>query len=219
MSRLHQGPSSALRERLAQWGETKLSELGLAVSSKIQIVGVSAGRVDTVVSLIATEIQERRVEVLALMNSDAAIQIRQEGVLFEAILDIEAFLFEMHSTLEIAETFVKIFRKFILGDPQGRKEGLRERFTDLGIEQSWFDSLNRARNLFVHQTAPWLALDIQSADPYRFDLVLLKKNVVVPTSEDYFHFEECRGMYRGYFSAMERLHEWLLAEIDACADQ
>jgi hypothetical protein len=217
LTRIQQSASSALRERVSQSGTSKLSELGLAVSSKIHIVGVSKRRVDSVVDQIAKEIQGRKEEVVALLNSDAAIQVRQEGVLFEALLDIEAFLFEMHSTLEITETFVKLFRRSILGDVHGRREKLHECFTRLNIDQSWYESLDRARNLFSHETAPWLALDIQSTDPYRFDLVVLKKNVIVPRPEDYFHFDECRGMYRGYFGAMERLHEWLLAEIDACA--
>jgi hypothetical protein len=97
LSRLRASPSSALRQRLSRWGESKLSELGLAVSSKIQIVGLSAWRVEAAIGRIALEIQEREGEVVPLINSDAAIQIWQEGILFEALLDIEAFLFEMRS--------------------------------------------------------------------------------------------------------------------------
>ena len=60
-------------------------------------------------------------------------------------------------------------------------------------------------------------VEIQETDPYRFNLIIFKRNVIIPSPEDYFHFDECRAMYRGYLIAMEQLHEWLLAGIDACA--
>ena len=216
LSGLHKSPSPAIKERLSQHWESRLSEVALAVSSKIEIVGTSATRVDDAVHRIGAEVQQRNGELEGLIGTGSCLSIMERGQLIEALLDIESFLFEMHSTLEITECFVKLFRRFILGDAGARQETLSQCFTRLEIDQSWFDRLNVARNLFSHQTAPWLALDIQTLDPCGFDLILLKRNVIIPDHDDYLHFDECRGMYRGYFNAMERLHTWLLSEIGRC---
>lgn len=216
LSGLHGSPSASIRERLSQHWESRLSEIALAVSSKIEIVGASARRVDDAVLRISAEVQQRDGELEDLIGTDRCLSIMERGELIEALLDMESFLFEMHSALEITECFIKLFRRFILGDAGARQETLPQCFTRLEIDQCWFDRLNIARNLFSHQTAPWLALDIQALDPCRFDLILLKRNVIIPDHDDYFHFDECRGMYRGYFNAMERLHTWLLSEIGRC---
>jgi hypothetical protein len=218
LSRLHQSSSSQLKQRvLASW-ETTLAELALAVSSKIHLVGIAVKRVDADIHRIAGEVQQREAEVISLIDSDACLLIRDEGVLFEALLDIESFLFEMRSTLEITEIFIKKFRQNILDDGEGRQQSLRDCFNRLGIDQSWYETLRLARNLFSHQTAPWLAMTVRTTDPDppHFDLVVLKKNEIVPEPPDYFHFDDCRKMYRGYFDAMEQLHAWLLSQIDSC---
>ena len=216
LSGIHASPSAAIKERLSQNWESRLSEVALAVSSKIEIVGASARRVNDAVHRISAEVQQRNGELEDLIGTDGCLSIMRPGQLIETLLDIESFLFEMHSALEITECFLKLFRRFILSHAGARQETLPLCFTSLEIDQSWFDRLNIARNLFSHQIAPWLALDIQTLDPCRFDLILLKRNVIIPDHSDYFHFDECRGMYRGYFNAMERLHTWLLSEIGRC---
>ena len=60
-----QQPKRGLRERASRWGESKLAELPLALTSGLHIVSVSARRVDDVVGRIGGDHEGRHTAVAA----------------------------------------------------------------------------------------------------------------------------------------------------------
>ena len=76
LGRLHNSESEVLKDRVGRWGESRLADLGLALASKLQIVGVSVHRVDDVVGRIGRELEGRQSEIAALMNEDACLNVR-----------------------------------------------------------------------------------------------------------------------------------------------
>jgi hypothetical protein len=70
-----------------------LMETGLALTTKIGIVGASVRRVDAVIARVSREVDGREGNITALINQDGCLSLRQEGLLIEALLDIEAFSF------------------------------------------------------------------------------------------------------------------------------
>jgi hypothetical protein len=89
-------------------------------------------------------------------------------------------------------------------------EALAHRDMDL----TWIKELKASRHLFIHETAPWPALEITSQNPFRCELVLLKKNIQrLDNPKDYLHLGQCRSIYRGFVSSFDHIEAWLRREI------
>jgi hypothetical protein len=85
-----------------------------------------------------------------------------------------------------------------------------------GDDTNWCRQLIAARNLLIHQTAPWLALEAINweAGARRFEPVLLTRNVrTLDDPKTFIHIAQCRSIYRGFEQSFDYIEAWLTDEI------
>ena len=131
---------------------------------------------------------------------------------FEIVADIEAFVFGLRSTYEVFYAFVKEFSSRILNTTVNDERVLKAIIHRNGYSTDWIDFLNDQRNYFVHQTAPWFAIEVTGGDP-KYEIVVLKRNTHdLKNPEDYVRFDEYRKVFQGFQEALHALHSWILEE-------
>ncbi len=140
--------------------------------------------------------------------------MRRDDLLWEAVLDLDSFLFEARSAYEIlgkllASCFACVFQRRIL------EEDVWEAVREQGVRTDWVEELRRHRILFFHTTAPWLAVRILSRDPLQLDWIVLKRNVeTLDNPEDFLDFARCREIYTGLNETLSAIEFWVEREID-----
>jgi len=212
IARLNSSSSSTLRERAKVWSESSLREAGFALATKLVILAMVIRRVDNQLSRLGEQFCDR-----SLLDENirrvAGYILADKMLPYEILLDIDSFLFESRSTYEIVGNFLRQLFDKILGRRIDEAE-LKQFLEFRNIDTRWISELRDDRILFFHKTAPWIALGVISREPFRFELVVLKKDVRnLDTSEDCISFERLRAIYRGFESSLHALPQWILEQI------
>jgi hypothetical protein len=214
MSRLHQSSSITLRGRMDTWGDTPLREMGLALSTKLAMLSQTVNRFDHQLQRLAGYLKKDDEKINECLHKDASYMVPDKELPYEILVDIDSFLFESRSTYEIIGHFLSEFIKRILGLEVSESE-LKEMLASQGIDIRWIEELRKGRILFFHRTAPWIALEINSINPLKFELLVLKRDVKEFTdTDDYFHFDQLREIYQGFGSSMGAMYQWVLDQIE-----
>lgn len=82
-----------------------------------------------------------------------------------------------------------------------------------GIDTRWIVELRDTRILLFHETAPWLAVEVDRKKE-RFDPVLLKKHVTnFDDANTFVKFAALRDIYDGFVNSATELHRFILEQI------
>jgi hypothetical protein len=219
MSRLHASTNSELRSRLGLWANLSLGEKAGAIAAKLSALRIVAHRLDCAIVTVQKELLENTLEVEACIKAGAAYTPRSKDLAYELLIDSDSFLFETRSAYELTAGFVGAFLSAILGKAAQTKAQLHkvlsQEISFRNGDTSWIDELRNHRNLFVHETAPWPALEILSLVPLKAELVLLKRNVNdLSDPSTYLHMKQCRAIYSGFWATFPILETWLLGEVE-----
>jgi hypothetical protein len=211
LARLHQSSSTIIKERMKAWGETPLRELGLAIGTKLTMLPVVVARINRQIQLLRDQLDESRVD--QCLNQGAGYGLSDRAFPFEILVDLDSFLYESRSTYEIVGHFLKEFFSHILGRDVSQGE-IQALLQCEGLDTQWIQELQENRILFFHNTAPWLAIQILSKTPLRFELVLLKKVARDAAGfGDRLHFKQLQAIYHGFASSLEALQRWVIRQI------
>ena len=131
---------------------------------------------------------------------------------YKILLDMDSFIFESRSLYEIIGTFLRDLLEIVFQRRVTEKE-LQSVLATKGIDTRWIGVLRETRKLFFHETAPWLAIQVDFG-PKRFSPILLKNSaVVISKPEDFLSFESLRDIYEGFVNSLTGLHEFVIEEI------
>ena len=213
LTRLHQSPSTILRDRVNDWGDGPLSQMGLAVATKFATLNRAGFRLTERFRQIMAELSDRRSEVEDCLHENAVFTFHEHVLPFELLLDIDSFIFEARSTYEIVGGFLREFFKRIL-DREITQQELATVLESEGLDTLWIEELRASRILFFHQTGAWFAVRVKSLEPLSIEPVILKRHVEnLDDPQDYISHEELVAMSRGFESGLESLHRYVIAEI------
>lgn len=135
------------------------------------------------------------------------------GILYDLCDAIDSLYFESRSAYEITGRFVRLFCDVILDRPVSEEE-LVEVLRASGQDVEWISELRENRKLFFHETAPWIALQIHSRDPLKFQLVAMKEDLhEFDDPEKFITQTDMVRVWDGYQASLVALTTWLAALI------
>jgi hypothetical protein len=133
---------------------------------------------------------------------------------YRLLVDLDSFLFELRFTYEIVGKFLGGFFGRVLGRKLQEAEVIAA-LEASGNDTKWIGMLRRERVVFFHQTAPWIVFEVERGEPFKYNLVVLKKNARdLSNAEDYVRLHEYRAILQGFEGSMEFLAGWLVDEIE-----
>jgi len=157
----------------------ELGQLGLHVSTRLTMIETLIHRLNTSIRCLE--------ELIATREPHHEFTAPDKGYVFPLsfefkyalLLDLDALLFEVNSCCELMETlFEKVYQhagKTLPLTPVGRT--IRQVLETAGQDAGWFAKLDGHRNFFIHEGAPYFAVDLSSADAGQYDLLIMRRNL------------------------------------------
>lgn len=174
-ARVANSSAPRIRERYKCWAAVGLGELALAIATRLAMIKQVEVLLQDRCSTLIREIAESG-KVGSLLSDRSCYRTADEGLPFDICAAADCCLVEWRSLYEVLRKFAATFAKKILGTKIDDSH-IDSVVEQAGIPIDWLDRLRKNRNLFVHQTAPWIALEVTSREPLECSIVIMKKNI------------------------------------------
>jgi len=201
-----------LKKRTEEWEKVGLSELGLALSTKLRMISIVVERIDKHLGKLSEELQGDKEKALEFYRGGYAYTVKHIDP-FVLVVDLEAFIFETRSTYEIVGKFIVAFFKYILLKDITEAD-LTKMLEEKGIDVTWIKELQINRITFFHNTAPWIGIKPINDDLARVEVLILKKNIKeLESADDYVSFDLLRSVYENFGISLNAIQGFLISEI------
>jgi hypothetical protein len=212
MSRLLNSSDPELRKAFERWSETPRVELGFAITTRMHMLGLCIRRLNNRVAQLREELKSDIPKVEDALARQSVFTPRDKDLPYELLLDMDSFIFETRSLYEIVGKFLVELLRTLFG--RALKEAdLRSILADNNIDTRWIAELRENRKLFFHETAPWVAVEVE-IEKMKFDPILLKRNVITFDDPDSFvSFTQLRDIYDGFVGSVSELHRFVMEQI------
>ena len=169
-------------------------------------------RINATLTALGKELEQNSEEVDECLTFDSVYQVREKDLLNDLLIEVDAFLFEFESAKEKLVCFLKQFCTEIL-ETELDPEKLRKEISSWGVDLGWEEDLKTLRDLFIHETTPWPAVEIRSKSPFRGEVLLVHDEGSVP-------IERLKAILKGFRASLwacrkhldEEIHEQELRE-------
>ena len=216
LTRLRNSSSVTLRQRLVGWGTGPMRERSVSLGERINLVNQSVRRLRSTLAVVGDEFERGKAQMVVCGARHATFQFTDERLDLVLSLDIQAFLSQLWTAVQLLDRFLIDFFRLILDKRIGNKEERRHLFAAHGIQDHSLSVLTDVRHLVTHSLTSLLAADVDPDQPQAFDIVILRGT---PRPDDW--FPQPVPLSR-LFSALEEFRtnlrhteNWLMEEIDA----
>jgi hypothetical protein len=129
------------------------------------------------------------------------------------LLDIDSLLFEVNSCCELITTFFTLLHQHrgqpIPKDQVGKK--IRKILLDAGQDPTWFVQLDTHRNFFMHEGAPYIAVDLSNDVDGQYDLLIMKENIKdFSNSDKFIRLSELSTIVSGFELSKPLIQQYLV---------
>ena len=122
---------------------------------------------------------------------------------YNLLISFDSFLFEIDSCCELITAFIRLIYNHVSQHVTKEQIGkiLKTAIEDAGGSSSWFESLQNLRNYFIHEGAPYFAVDVTIPDS--FELLVMRENLKSFDDESKFVRlrPEFESILEGFFNA------------------
>jgi len=180
--------------------ERDLIEVGMHISIRLNFLPRIVRRVNAAVQNLYGEVSERNPEHEFARNTEGIALDVDDDLKYELLVDLDSLLFEFNSVCELTNTLFERLHDHI-GRPMPRRNAglsMRSILEANGEDTSWFVVLDTNRNFFMHEGAPYVAVDISNA-PQDYDLLIMKENLkVFDDTRKFVKLSEIKQMVQGF---------------------
>lgn len=216
-TQLRNSSSASLRKKWERWDKWKgkegsLSEMGLALTTKTEIIGQAIDFTKKIIEEFDEQIIIDDLEKYS--ESDLAYSFPDKQIPYKVLFYLETLIFELRSTYEIVGKFIKLFFECIL-DKQINEKDIGDYLSLKGLDLAWIKDLANARKLFFHNNAPWVAIHIKSIEPFSCEPIILKHNLgSLDYPGEFIYFEKIIIMTDSLIYSMKVIWQWITEQIE-----
>jgi hypothetical protein len=191
----------------------EVGRLGLHVSIRLNILPRVVQRVNSSTSLLYEKTKEHGPEYVFTEAQEGYAYPIDNDLKYSLLADIDALLFELNSACELMTRLFGLLHAHV-GRPIPPKQ-LGKAIGDVlaqGTQNArWFVLLDKHRNFFMHEGAPYLAVDLSNG-PATLDILIMKENIKTFTDPDTFvSLSEINLIVQGFIAARRRLQDYLVS--------
>lgn len=182
----------------------EIGDLVLAISVRLDCLPTIINRINDSAGRLYDEVRERD------KAADKYAYEPKSGVKYTLLVDINSFLAEVYSGLDLVEKLgKKMLRQVVRKPVQGSL--VRVVLEANGKSLDWFDRLENWRHHFTHGGTPWIAVCLDQEPKY--DLLIMKSNVHEFTdAETFFRLSELDQVRKGFLGALMLVQQHLVNE-------
>jgi len=189
-------------------------ELGIYISTRLDILPHIASRINKEVAQLYKIISNYDEKyVFTESQKGYAFPMHEHLELVHFLLtDIDSILFEVNSVCELMTRFFEKLYSHV-GIPLGKgKAGLKIKnvIESEGLDSQWFQDLDSHRNFFIHEGAPYLAIDVSHGST-QYDLLIMKENIkFFKDTSKFFKLSELNTIVQGFVAAKPVMQKHLI---------
>ena len=214
LNALNESESEGVQTRYQQWEKLGLGDLAIAVTTKLKMLSGVVRRIDTQLQRLGTEFRDKD-KIAQHLKGGYALRLEDNNLAYELLIDLDSFIFECRSTYEIIGMFLKQFFEQILQESIEQKDLIIE-LTAAGLDTRWIEILTENRKELFHNTAPWIAIDVNEGPNKKYELLILKKMVRHPSTEtEWLRFDDLKAIYDGFTASLKPLQSFVIRRIQA----
>lgn len=182
---------------------SEVYELGVYISTRLNILPRIVTRInDEVIELFKLAESHEESHVFTKTTEGYALRIDND-LKYRILCDIDSLLFEINSVCELmSKLFASLYSH--AGKPLRKKMiGLKIKSIIENANQnpSWFSTLAGHRNFFIHEAAPYIAIDI-SGGTEKYELLIMKEHLKIFENNDKFiKLSELNEIVQGFMKA------------------
>ena len=188
------------------------SRLGLSISTRLDMLPHIISRINEEVGAVYKATEAHNSEQVFTAHKEGYVFNIESNLTFNLLIDIDSLLFELNSVCElITNLFFELYShagKAI----EKKKVGLiiKKLIEDNGIQSDWFINLDNYRNFFMHEGAPYFAVDISKGHG-KYDLLIMKENIkVFDNHSKFFKLSELDSIVQGFRSSKSLIQKHLI---------
>mgnify|MGYP001580571710 CR=1 FL=1 len=179
----------------------ELGQLGLHVSTRLSMIETLIPRINACARRLEELIATRAPHHEFTAPDNGYVFSLPADFKYAFLVDLDALLFEVNSCCELmGRLFEKVYEHAGKGlplTPVGRT--IRKILEAAGQDAKWFAKLDGHRNFFIHEGAPYFAVDLSRADTGNYDLLIMKRNLRSFEDERQFvRYSELREIVGGF---------------------
>jgi hypothetical protein len=195
--------NDGFREGKFQEKTKEMSEIALHLSTKLNMIHWIVIKINQGLKAIqeaVKSIEEKHVS--SPVKRGYAFDVEHK-LIYKLLLSFDSFIFEIDSCCELITTFVRLNYNHT-GDNVDKKQmgrRLKRVVEEAGGSSSWFESLQSLRNFFIHEGAPYFAIDV--SDPDTFELLVMRENLKLFDDESKYVKlrSEFQSILEGFYSS------------------
>jgi hypothetical protein len=186
--------------------------LSLHVSIRLNILPRVVERLNSNTTLLYEKTKEHGPEHVFTDTREGYAYNVDNDLKYALLSDIDALLFELNSACELMTRLFGLLHAHVgmpipskqLGKTIGNVLSQGKHYAN------WFALLDKHRNFFMHEGAPYLAVDL-SNEPTTKDLLIIKNKMRTFSDPDSFvSLSEINIIVQGFIGAKQRLQEYLV---------
>lgn len=179
------------------------SRLGLSISTRLDMLPRVVYRINDEADKIYKATKAHKEEHVFSKQKSGCVFKLDEDLKYNLLIDIDSLFFELYSVCELmTDLFCVLYAN--IGKPIPKKKvgsTIKKIIEDAGKPSDWFQKLVRHRNFFIHESAPYLAVDI-SRGPGKYDLLIMRENLYSFEDQSQFiRLSEINSIVQGFAAA------------------
>ncbi len=193
--------------------QPEVYRLGLHVSLRLNILPRVVKRVNSNTLLLYRIIREHGPEYVSTEAIRGYAFPVDDDLKYSLLADIDALLFELNSVCELMKNLFGLLQAHI-GRPI-HKDKIGKALNDV-LSQStrnanWFAMLDEHRNFFMHNGAPYIAVDL-SNEPVGLEILIMKENIKSFTDPAKFvSLSQINSIVQGFIDSKQKLQDYLIS--------
>ncbi len=192
--------------------EEKLNELSLWISIKLRILPVICKRLNYKISTLFGLVKTCGEKYIFTKekNNEFAFTLRgdYQYLQYEILSDIDSLMFELNSVLELIGKFFKKIYLLIKLNSFDTKKIIIEIIKQTSMDNDWYTLLKKIRNEFIHESAPYIAVDCTNK---KLELLIMKENIKsFEDKKKFIKLKEIQKIIDEFLSAKNKIQEHLI---------
>jgi len=196
--------------------DENMGNLALHVSTRLYMLPIIIERINLECRELYKIVRNRQngKYVFTKTQEGRALKVDRD-LLFKLLVDIDSFLFESNSCCDLMKEFIKDVYE-CAGNMLDDKEVnnlIRTLITNNGGNPNWFVELDNHRNFFIHEGAPYIAVDLSNESQY--EILIMKENIKVFDDEKkYVRLSQLIQISKGFIQAKGFIQQHLINYIN-----
>ena len=188
------------------------SQLGLSISTRLDMLPRIVHRINEEVNEVYKTTKAHKIEHVYTAQKEGYVFDIEENLKFNLLIDIDSLLFELNSVCELMTNLFFVLYTHIGRTIKKKEVGMiiKSIIEDAGKSSGWFIELDNHRNFFMHEGAPYFAVDV-SKGPGKYDLLIMKENIkVFDDHSKFIKLSEVNSIVKGFSFAKPIIQKHLI---------